>query len=129
MARRTINKLLAGLGGLALMAVAFTGCYYDNEEELYQYYYQNNNCDTTAVTFADDIMPIIQGNCAVTGCHIASGTGNGIFENYQGVKDKVDNGSFFARVIEQRDMPPNSVLSDCQINLLTAWLDAGAPNN
>lgn len=117
------------LGGLALMAMALTGCYYDNEEELYQYYYSDNQCDTSNVTFNQDVFPIIQGNCATTGCHEAGGTGNGIFENYAGLKAKVDNGSFLTRVIQQRTMPPSAPLNDCQVNMLTAWLNAGAPNN
>lgn len=129
MALRITKRIGASLGGLALMTMALTGCYYDNEEELYQYYYENNQCDTANVTFADDIFPIIQGNCAISGCHIAGGAGNGIFENHAGVKAKVDNGSFFTRVIDQRDMPPGAPLNDCQIEKLTAWLNAGAPNN
>lgn len=114
---------------VALLLLTLSGCYYDNEEELYQYYYQANACDTTNVSFAADIFPIIQGNCATAGCHVAGGGGPGIFSNYAGIMDKVNNGSFENRVLIQRDMPPSGALTDCQINLLQAWLRAGTPNN
>lgn len=116
-----IMALLFGIGLLS-------SCYYDNEEELYEYYNQQNQCDTTAVSFVDDIMPMIQGNC-ITGCHVAGGTGNGIFENYAEVKAKVDNGSMMQRVVVAQDMPPSSTLTPCQISQMQAWILNGAPNN
>lgn len=108
----------------------FSSCYYDNEEELYEYYNQANPCDTAAISFANDIMPMIQGNC-VSGCHVPGGTaqGAGIFENYAEVKAKVDNGSMNNRVVVQRTMPPSGALTDCQIAQLQAWILNGAPNN
>lgn len=128
MVHRIINAM--HIAGLAIvLAVGLSGCYYDNEEELYQYYYEENACDTTAVSFSEDIFPIIQGNCATTGCHVAGGSAPGIFSNYAGVMDKVNNGSFENRVLVQRDMPPNGSLTDCQINLIQAWLNAGSPDN
>lgn len=113
----------------ALLLIGLSGCYYDNEEELYQYYYQQNACDTSSISFSGDIFPIIQGNCATVGCHVAGGSAPGIFSNYAGVMDKVNNGSFENRVLIQRDMPPAGALTDCQINLIQAWLNAGAPDN
>lgn len=112
------------LGSLVLLS----SCYYDNEEELYEYYNQANPCDTSAVSFANDIMPMIQGNC-VTGCHVAGGTGSGIFENYNEVKAKVDNNSMMQRVVVSQDMPPGSTLTECQISQMQAWILNGAPNN
>ena len=109
--------------GLALSQ----GCYYDNEEELYQFV--TGQCDTIAVSYADDIVPLLQANCNTDGCHKAGGAGNGIFENYQAVKAKVDNGSMQARVIDQRTMPPAGTLSDCQIAIIQVWLNDGAADN
>lgn len=128
-----MTKQLKRIGGLALTAVlagmAATGCYYDNEEDLYEFYYQANPCDTVDVTFNEDIEPIVRGQCAITGCHIAGGTGNGIFESYAGVKAKVDNGSLLQRTVVDGDMPPSGPLSDCQMKLLEAWVAQGAPEN
>jgi hypothetical protein len=122
---KTISLVGMFLFGSMLM---LSSCYYDNEEELYEYYNQQNVCDTTAVSFANDIMPMIQGNC-VTGCHVAGGSGNGIFENYAEVKAKVDNGSMNNRVVVARDMPPSGALTSCQILQMQAWILNGAPNN
>lgn len=124
-----MNKITSLLGALLFGSMLMlSSCYYDNEEELYEYYNQQNNCDTTAVSFATDIMPMIQGNC-VSGCHVAGGTGVGIFENYAEVKAKVDNGSMNNRVVVIRDMPPSSALTPCQIQQMQAWILNGAPNN
>lgn len=120
------HKTLSGL--LLIGMLMLSSCYYDNEEELYEYYNQSNVCDTSAVSFSNDIMPMIQGNC-ITGCHMAGGNGNGLFENYAEVKAKVDNNSMMQRVVITQDMPPSGGLTDCQINQMQAWILNGAPNN
>lgn len=116
---------------LLLLGLVFflPSCYYDNEEELYQYYYQNQVCDTTTVSFSNTIYPIIQAKC--NSCHVVGGNaeGAGLFENYNQVKAKVDNGSFNQRVIVNRDMPPGGGLTDCQFTQMQVWLNLGAPNN
>lgn len=103
--------------------LGLSSCYYDNEEELY-----GADCDTTAVSFADDIWPIINGNCQ-TGCHGPGGSGNGIFTDHASVAAKVTNGSLMLRVVEQQSMPPNGELTACQVELFRAWILNGAPNN
>lgn len=107
------------------LGFSLSGCYKDNEE----YLYGDVTCDTTAVSFNDDIFPIIDMNCSVTGCHVAGGSAPGTFENYNQIKAKVDDGKFENRVIVQQDMPPGAPLSDCQILHITKWLNAGAPDN
>jgi len=85
-------------------------------------------CDS--VTYTDSIQPIISANCATPGCHDI-GSLNGDFTTYVGVKAKVDNGSFQARVIDgtPSPMPPTGLLPAQEINKLKCWLAAGAPNN
>lgn len=117
-----VNKVGITIGMITILTIS---CYKDKEDLLYG----NSNCDTTTVSFATDILPIIQNSCATVGCHVMGGSGNGLFENYNQVKAKVDNGSFRQRVIVTKDMPPSSPLSDCQIQHITKWLDNGAPNN
>lgn len=114
---------------LILVTLAMSSCYYDNEEELYAEYYASQTCDTVSVSYNTSIRPIIESTCNTSGCHVPGGTGIGIFTNYAGVKDKVDNGSMFERVIVQRNMPPNTNLNDCQINLVRAWINQGALDN
>jgi hypothetical protein len=108
-----------------VLLVVSQGCYYDNEERLYP----NSFCDTTAVTYATKVMPIMQGSCAIPGCHVPGGTGPGDFTTYTGVKAKVDNGTFRTVTIVNKSMPPSGPLSTCEQQHLETWLNAGAPNN
>lgn len=85
-----------------------------------------NSCDT--VKYSLHIAPIIASNCL--GCH-TSGPGTGILTTYLGVKAKVDNGSFKARVIDllPSPMPQGGALSPDKIALIQCWLNNGAQNN
>lgn len=80
-----------------------------------------------------DVEPIISNSCAVSGCHIQGGDGNGIFTSYDGVAAKIENGNgpFSTRVFEVGDMagPLNGNLSDCEVEILRNWVEQGAPNN
>lgn len=106
--------------------VFFVGCYYDNEEDLYPF---ADNCNTTDVKFRRDIQPIISKSCATSGCHVPGGTGVGNFQVFGELKSKVDDNSFNNRVFVQRNMPPDEMLSSCEIQKLQAWVEQGAPNN
>ena len=121
-----INFYLIGISFVILLS----GCYYDNEEELYEYYYLQNNCEIpTTVSFQNDILPLFQGNCAISGCHVSGGNGNGIFNSYTGIKEKADNGSLRHKVIVEKSMPPSKPLNNCQLSLIDTWLNSGSPNN
>tara|TARA_B100000965_G_C19537152_1_gene733907 strand:- start:795 stop:1136 length:342 start_codon:yes stop_codon:yes gene_type:complete len=110
-------------------------CSYDNEEELFaEVHNQQQNQDSTQsqVSFRQSIQPLLQANCNFSNCHAAGAPPNqGVFTNYAGVKQKVDNGSFKRKVIDPpREMPKNrSPLPESDIDKLKAWLNAGAPNN
>ncbi len=110
---------------LFVCIILVSSCVSNSEDELYG----DSICDTNNASFVDEILPIIRTSCAVTGCHVQGGNGNGIFENYNQIKAKVDNGSFRDRVIVQRDMPPSQPLGDCELDHIRQWLDDGAPNN
>ncbi len=118
-------KWITGMG-IALLLVfnlTTTGCYYDNEEELYP----NANCNTTNLTYTNSISSIVATSCATPGCHIAGGAAPGIFESYAGVMEKVNDGSFYDRTVVDKDMPPAAPLSDCNLSMITEWINAGAP--
>lgn len=108
-----------------LLSLILTSCYNDNEQDIYG----EVTCDTTDVTFSNSIQPIIDSSCATTGCHVSGGTGSGDFTSFNGIQSKINNGSFENRVLVQKDMPPGTPLSDCDLELIQAWLDAGALNN
>ena len=115
---------------LSAILVLSQGCYYDNEEELYEFQDQLNqsNCDDVDMSFANDIMPIIEGNCSITGCHLTGGNGI-LLEDYNTVKVRVDNGSLQNVVIDAQTMPPAGPLDQCQMDQIESWITAGALNN
>jgi hypothetical protein len=120
-----MNKLIRTITTAFLFILTTTSCVFNNEEELYG----EEIVPPAEVSFSADIFPIIEMSCATTACHKQGGFANGIFEDYTGVKAKVDNGSFHQRVLVDKDMPPGGSLSDEELAILKAWLDNGAPNN
>lgn len=88
-----------------------------------------NTCE--GISYAKDIQPIIQGQCATSGCHVAGGTGPTDFSTYAGVKMAVDYGSFKKRTIDGNPsfMPVSGKLPDQMLSKIRCWLNAGAPNN
>lgn len=108
----------------AYCILLLNGCYYDNQEVLYP----NSFCDTVNTTYANTIEPIIQGNCAVPGCHVTGGTGTGDFTQFNTVLEKVNNGSLLT-LIKAGTMPPSAPLRSCQIAQIEKWIANGAQNN
>jgi hypothetical protein len=99
-----------------------------------------NNNDTTAVTYTGDIKPILVTYCYGQGeqaCHVtATNQGaTGDFTTYQGLKDKVDNGTIESRVFAPNGgMPPPystgpTSLTAGDLAKFKKWVDQGAPNN
>ena len=88
-------------------------------------------CDTSNVTFALSVWPIIQNNC--TGCHSGSTAQKGIhLENYANVAAVAADG-MLDNVIHQVSpyplMPPGSPLSSCKVRTLEIWMANGYPND
>ena len=120
-----MNKIQKSLSLGFLIILITTSCEFNSEEDLYGAIVD----PPTEVSYESDVKPIIQMSCATAACHSPGGFGNGIFDDYEIVKSKVDNGSFRKRVLVDKDMPPDGSLSDDELEILTAWLDNGAPNN
>lgn len=95
----------------------------------------NNNCmvtltitvprGLTGVSWASDIQPMLETNCAITGCHNGSSRSND-FRKYTSVKE-------FAKSIksktQDRSMPFDATLTQRQIDLIACWVDDGAFQN
>ena len=118
----------------ALLLAGFCGCSYDNFAELHP----NVECDTTAVSFANDIVPIMSGSCssADIGCHGPGNFNNALLDTYDGVKAEADNGKLVSvvnwdGVASSSRMPSgsSSKIDDCSISKIESWVAAGAPNN
>jgi len=110
------GKVLIELS-LSLLVVIFTNsCASDNIEELY------GPCDPQQVGFSLVIQPIIQTNCAISGCHVP-GTG---LPNFQDVNQIKSNAVEMKKRTRSRDMPRDGLLSQEEIDQITCWVDSGA---
>lgn len=114
---------------LSLPVLFMTGCYNDSKEYLYPEL--SGDCDTTNVTFALSVKPIIDGNCK--SCHSGSSPSGGVsIENYAQTKALADDGRL-VNVINATGgyplMPQGAALPDCSIKTIEIWVAAGAPNN
>jgi mono/diheme cytochrome c family protein len=91
------------------------------------------------VCFTRDILPLLQSNCATSGCHDAGTRQNGVFlGDYNGIRAQVqpgrpDNSDLFEMITESKEderMPPapRPRLSQAQIDLIRKWIEEGAEN-
>lgn len=127
--KKKIIQLAALILFLSLPALFFTGCYNDSKEYLYPEL--SGDCDTTNITFALSVKPIIEGNCK--SCHSGSSPSGGVsIENYTQTKALADDGRL-VNVINATGgyplMPQGMALPDCSIKTIEIWVAAGAPNN
>ncbi len=117
-------------GGLLTAMLSLGGCYYDSEEALYPQL--DTVCDTTNVTYAGSVVPILAANCY--SCHSnanAAAFGDNIrLESYNDVKNSLDR--LYGAVTwddSYAKMPKDgSKLPDCSIRILEIWMEQGAPN-
>ena len=120
---------------LFILLVFLSSCYYDNEQELYPP--GSENCDTSSYTFSGTIFPIINSNC--TSCHSGSAPqGNILLEDYATISNQAQispgqPGSLYGAITHNSGnsaMPKNGTkLSDCKIQQIKRWIDAGTPND
>ncbi len=96
-------------------------------------------CDPDKVYFQRDIMPLLNANCAKSGCHDAITKMDGVnLSNYDGVMKVVRAGrpgdSEIVEVINEEDHddrmppPPNTPLNQQQKDLISRWISEGALN-
>lgn len=107
---------------LAGCCIVLSACYYDVESELY-----TGNCDIPASpTYTADVSSIVNNKCATAGCHVTGGSGVGNMESYSGVLAKVQDGTFEQEVLVDLTMPPSGGMSQCELDIINAWLANGA---
>lgn len=113
---------------ITLIVIASFACTKNVDEELNPI----NTCDTTNISFANDVLPIFNNNC--NGCHSASAQLGGIIlDNYEDVNQTVLAGRLIGSIKHEigfSPMPQNaSQLLQCNIDKISAWVDDGAQNN
>ncbi len=93
-------------------------------------------CDPNLVYFVNDIQPILNSNCAYSGCHDAVTHKEGVdLSSYSqvmstgGVKAKNPQGSELYEKIQEGEMPPNGSLSSDLKQMIYDWIAQGALNN
>ena len=114
-----------------LILFSATGCYYDNMKDLYP---ATNACNTDSVKYSTTIQPLLQSNCAFSGCHDAGSASAGVnLSNHAGAQAIATNGRLLGVVTHSSGfspMPKNgNKLSDCAILQIQKWVADGAPNN
>ena len=119
---------------LAFALVILSGCYYDNEEDLYP---NETPCDTTNVTFSGTVMPIINDYCIA--CHGSGAQSGGVLlEDYASISAAAQvpagqYGSLWGAITHDPGNSPmpksGGQLSDCNIKKIETWINAGTPNN
>jgi len=83
----------------------------------------------SGVSFSTAIQPIIDANCAVSGCHDGSRSD---IPNWSIKNNVLSNASKIkSRTTAKTMPPPNSgrSITDEQISLIACWVDDGAPDN
>jgi len=97
----------------------------------------NLPCDADVVYFNRDILPILNSNCAQSGCHDASSQKEGInLTTYDKVMQtaeikagKPNSGEFFESISSGKMPPsPNTPLTTDQKALIEKWITQGAKN-
>ena len=118
------------IGIILILWIAAFACYWENEETLYP---EIEICDTTFVSFSEQIIPILTNNCFT--CHSnlnASDFGVGIsLEDYE---DVASSSTQIVGAINHAEdfpqMPKNrNKLDTCLINTIEAWINQGTLNN
>ena len=87
-----------------------------------------STCDGVAASYANNVSPIIQTNCATgSSCHgEGSVNGPGALTTFTAIKNAA--GSIKSAVVSGK-MPKNGTLSTAQISTIRCWVDNGAQNN
>lgn len=98
-------------------------------------------CDPNVIYFEMQVLPILQSNCAFSGCHdVASAQDGVILESYDYVMQTGDVEPFdlgdseIYEVLVEDDLddvmppPPATPLSNEQINIIATWILQGAEN-
>ncbi|NOR88379.1 MAG: hypothetical protein GQ527_12290 [Bacteroidales bacterium] len=124
------HKIIKSMVLLSLIALIFSSCYYDNEEDLYPFY--ENNCDTTSVSYSLTVKPMLDRSCV--SCHQASNPSGGVLlDTYEQVKLVADNGRLWGSVNHENGytaMPQGGgKLSSCSLGQIKSWIDNGSLDN
>ncbi|MDZ4714538.1 MAG: hypothetical protein SH819_03625 [Cytophagales bacterium] len=120
-----IAVFLVGSSGLV-------GCFYDRELD------QDPGGIPANVSFSNDVVPVLNKNCAGSGCHDAIPTYKPSLVADQAysalnaggyISQTVPSTGKLYQSIAEGNMPPGQPMSTKDVNLIIGWLEGGAKNN
>jgi hypothetical protein len=94
------------------------GCTYEKPRDLIPV-----ACDTTALTYNEQLKPLIDQNCALPACH--GGSQNPPLTNYAQVSSRIER--IRVRALVQQTMPPSGPLGSCSSQKISKWIERGFP--
>ncbi len=126
----TRHRLFYTIGILMMICGGLSSCVYNSEEELMGMV--EMPCEADSITYENHIAPILESRC--TSCHSASFSQAGVaLDSYESTLEEVSDyaeNSLLYQVVATGDMPRNGPpLSDCEVQQIKSWIDAGAPRN
>lgn len=107
-------------------ALQFPACTYENTDDVTG----PVTCDTLTMSYANDIVPILQSQCY--SCHDAVNvsTSGYQFDSYAFLLDYVNAGSLVERINDPvSPMPTTGLMDECSIAKIEAWVNQGALDN
>ena len=121
-----MNKYYVFLSACLLLTLG--SCSYNVEEELYP----PDECDTTTVSYSEDIAPIIVTRCYE--CHDQQAVPSGIrLDGHANLKNIVDAGRLIGALRHENGFSPmpkdRGSLPECEILKIEKWVQDGALNN
>jgi cytochrome c5 len=136
-----MKRVLFTLSAIVLVySLTTTSCSKDNEKDLAGNPTDTTGtgggggttCDTANMKYAANVQPILSTSCY--GCHANGSASGGVsLGSYTSVKAQVDNGNLIGTITHASGYPAmpqgGSKLSDCNINVIKAWIARGAQNN
>jgi uncharacterized membrane protein len=129
-----MGKIISGTF-LALVLIMAVRCTYKKAEDVYPV---NNTgtCDTSNVSYAKTIQPVLSTNCYSCHSKANSALGGGyVLDNYNDLAVQAQKGFLYANVAEKDLNSPSHMprgapsLADCEIFKIKAWVDQGYKNN
>ena len=124
------TKIKVLLMSIFALTLAISGCYYDNEEDLYISPKVNDTLcsDTINITYSKTIAPIFSSNC--NSCHSGGSPSAGIVtDNYASVILNIDRILPAIHYTGAIKMPKDAPLSTCDLTKIDIWVRKGHLNN
>lgn len=110
---------------LCALVLAFFSCGDGEEDPMV------DECNTDNITYTNTVATIFNSTCATPGCHVGPNTATFPLENYAQSVLAVGFGQIVDAINHASNVEPMprgaDKLEQCDIDKITAWINAGAP--